>query len=162
MLKPEGILAWGQGMKFVPYLANWFGPHRVWSPLWTAHGLNFVPNVWVVQTQDRRPIEHPNNMIVRVNRRSFVPLKRLHPCLKPVEELAFLVKALTKPGQLALDCFSGLGSTLLAAALRRSLPATIRPGGDDQAGLLAGLLFPCGPATSSRGPCPPRHGKSRG
>jgi site-specific DNA-methyltransferase (adenine-specific) len=119
VLKPGGVLAWAQGLKFVPYLANWFGPHRVWSPLWTAHGLNFVPNVWVVQTQDQRPIEHPNNMIVRVERKSLVPMKKLHPCPKPVEELAFLVRALTKPGQLVLDCFCGVGTTLVAAELLR-------------------------------------------
>jgi site-specific DNA-methyltransferase (adenine-specific) len=119
VLKPGGVLAWGQGPKFILYFDNWFGPHRIWSPLWSAHGLNFVPNVWVVQTQDRRAIEHPNDMIVRVDRRSFAPLKKLHPCPKPVEEMAFMVKALTKPGQLALDCFCGIGSTLVAAELLR-------------------------------------------
>lgn len=115
VLKPAGVLAWGQGFKFIRRLADWFGPHRVWSPLCVAHGLNVIPNVWVVQTRERRPIEHPNDMIVRVDRNIFVPLKKLHPCPKPVEELEFMIRSLTELGQIVLDCFCGLGSTLLAA-----------------------------------------------
>ena len=115
VLRPGGVLAWGQGFKFIPHFDRWFGPHRVWSPLCTAHGLNVVPNAWVVQTKERRPIEHPNRMVVYVDRKLFVPLKKLHPCPKPVEELAFLIEALTKPGQIILDCFCGVGSTLVAA-----------------------------------------------
>jgi DNA modification methylase len=38
-----------------------------------------------------------------------------HPCPKPVEELLVVVEALTKPGDVILDCFCGLGSTLIAA-----------------------------------------------
>jgi site-specific DNA-methyltransferase (adenine-specific) len=115
VLKPGGVLAWGQGFKFVPYFDDWFRPHRIWSPIWWTHGLNFIPNSWVVQTKERQPVEHPNNMLVYVDRSQFVPLKKLHPCPKPVEEMALLIKALTKPGQVVLDCFCGLGSTLLAA-----------------------------------------------
>jgi hypothetical protein len=98
VLKPGGILAWCQGFKFLPYFDNWFGPHRVWSPICTAHGLNFTPNIWVVQTREQQPIDHPNDMLVRVDRQAFVPLKKLHPCPKPVEEMKFLIGALTKPG----------------------------------------------------------------
>ena len=115
VLKPGGVLAWAQGFKFIPYFDNWFGAHRVWSPLCTAHGLNFTPNTWVVQTKGRQTIDHPNNMIVRVDCKSFAPLKDLHPCPKHVEELAFMIEALTLPGQIVLDPFCGLGSTLLAA-----------------------------------------------
>jgi len=39
----------------------------------------------------------------------------LHPCVKPVEEMVFVIEVLTKPGQVVLDSFCGLGSTLLAA-----------------------------------------------
>ncbi len=99
VLKPAGILAWGQGFKFVRHLDDWFGPHRVWSPLCVAHGLNVFPNVWVVQSRKRQPIEHPNDMIVEVDRNLFVPLKKLHPCPQPVEELEFMVRCLTEPGQ---------------------------------------------------------------
>lgn len=115
VLRPGGILAWGQGFKSAPHFADWFGPHRVWSPLCRAHGLNFVPNTWVVQTTERQPVEHPNDMLVWVDRSEFVPLKKLHPCPKPLEEMRFLLGALTKPGQIVLDCFCGLGSTLVAA-----------------------------------------------
>ncbi len=117
VLKPGGVLAWCQGMKFVPYFDSWFGSHRIWSPLWTTHGLNYVPNVWVVQTKDRQPIEHPNHMIVRVDRKSFVPMKTLHPCPKPTEELLFMIEALTKPREIVLDCFCGIGSGLVASEL---------------------------------------------
>jgi site-specific DNA-methyltransferase (adenine-specific) len=115
VLKPGGVLAWAQGFKFVQHFNGWFGAHKVWSPICTAHGLNFRPNTWVVQTREERPIDNPNNMIVRVDRRSFVPLKALHPCPKPLEELAFMIDLLTQPGHIILDCFCGLGSTLLAA-----------------------------------------------
>jgi hypothetical protein len=72
VLKPGGVLAWCQGMKFTQHFDGWFGPHKIWSPLWTTHGLNYIPNVWVVQTKERQPIEHPNQMIVRVDRKQFV------------------------------------------------------------------------------------------
>lgn len=77
--------------------------------------MNFTPNTWVVQTKEQQPVEHPNNMLFRVDRDLFVPLKKLHPCPKPIEEMAFLIEALTKPGQIILDCFCGLGTTLVAA-----------------------------------------------
>jgi SAM-dependent methyltransferase len=115
VLRPGGILAWAQGFKFISHFDHWFGPHRIWSPICVAHGLNFNPNVWVVQTRERQPIEHPNNMIVAVDRKRLRPLKELHPCPKPVEEMAFLIEALTTPGDLVLDCFCGLGSTFVAA-----------------------------------------------
>ena len=115
VLRPGGVLAWAQGFKFIPHLDDWFGPHRVWSPICRRHGLNFNPNVWVVQTKERQAVEHPNNMIVAVDRKLLVPLKKLHPCPKPVEEMAFLIEALTKPGHVILDFFCGTGSTLVAA-----------------------------------------------
>jgi site-specific DNA-methyltransferase (adenine-specific) len=116
VLRPGGVLAWGQGFKFIPYFEVWFGPHRVWSPICGAHGLNFNPNAWVVQTSEGQPIEHPNNMVVSVDRNLLVPLKKLHPCPKPVEEMLFLIDTLTQPGEIILDCACGTGSTLVAAA----------------------------------------------
>jgi DNA modification methylase len=115
VLKPEGVLAWGQGFQFREHFEKWFGHHRVWSPLWRPNGLNFLPPMWVVQTKDRQPIEHPNDMLVKVERSTFVRLKKYHPCPKPVEELTFMVQSLTQPGQIVLDCCCGLGSTLVAA-----------------------------------------------
>jgi hypothetical protein len=55
-------------------------------------------------------------MLVRVDGQLFAPLKKRHPCQKAVEEMRFLIAALTKPGQVVLDCFCGLGSTLVAAS----------------------------------------------
>jgi DNA modification methylase len=46
-----------------------------------------------------------------------LPLMDEHPCIKPVEELAFIIKALTSPGDIVLDCCCGLGSTLVAAKM---------------------------------------------
>lgn len=115
VLKPDGILAWARGFKFVQYFDAWFGPNKVWSPICIEHGLNFTPNVWIVQTKEQRPIDHPNHMMVRVDRNAFVPLKELHPCPKPLEEVRFIIETLTQPGQIVLDPFCGLGSTLLAA-----------------------------------------------
>jgi hypothetical protein len=115
VLKPGGVMAWGQGFKFISHFEGWFGAHRVWSPLCWAHGPNVIPNTWVVQTKERQPIEHPNDMRVFVDRSVFLPLKKIHPCPKPIEEMVFMLKALTKTGQIVLDCFAGLGTTLIAA-----------------------------------------------
>jgi hypothetical protein len=68
----------------------------------------------VVQTQDRRPVPFPDkDSLVFYDRLG--PLKTRHPCPKPVEEMLWLVEALTRPGEIVLDCFCGLGATLLAA-----------------------------------------------
>ena len=39
----------------------------------------------------------------------------LHPCPKHPEEMVFMVKHLSQPGEIVLDCFAGIGSTLQAA-----------------------------------------------
>ncbi|MBM3740824.1 MAG: hypothetical protein FJW39_34190, partial [Acidobacteria bacterium] len=31
VLQPGGVLAWGQGAKFVPHFPRWFSNHRVWT-----------------------------------------------------------------------------------------------------------------------------------
>ena len=103
VLRPGGILAWGQGFRFAPHFISWFGAHQVWSPLCYSHGLNFIPITWVVQTKERQPIGQPNNMLVHVDRKPFVYLESLlHPCPKPMEEMKFMIHALTKPGQIIL------------------------------------------------------------
>jgi site-specific DNA-methyltransferase (adenine-specific) len=40
-----------------------------------------------------------------------------HPTVKPVELMRYLVRLVTPPGGLVLDCFAGSGSTLVAAKL---------------------------------------------
>ncbi len=117
VLRPGGVLAWGQGGKFVRHFPRWFGGHRVWTLTRFADtALIAVGNIWIVQTKDQQPVQFPHwDSLVMCNRTAYLPLRRLHPCPKPVEELVFMISALTKPGQIILDCFCGLGSTLVAA-----------------------------------------------
>jgi DNA modification methylase len=71
-------------------------------------------HAWVVQTKERQPVEFPHrDSLVMFD--TLGPLRTVHPCIKPPEEPAFLIEALTEPGQIVLDCFCGLGSTLVAA-----------------------------------------------
>jgi site-specific DNA-methyltransferase (adenine-specific) len=120
VLKPGGVLAWGQGGKFAPYFPKWFGTHRVWTVTRVTDTFCFGfagrDSVWIVQTREKQPIPFPNiDALVMCSRAKYVLLKKLHPCPKPVEELALLISSLTQPGQILLDCFCGSGSTLVAA-----------------------------------------------
>ena len=117
VLKPGGVLAWGQGGKFIRLFPQWFGGHRVWTLTRFADAaLIAVGNIWMVQTREQQPIEFPHrDSLVMCNRGAYLPLRKLHPCPKPVEEMTFMVENLTEPGQIVLDCCCGLGSTLIAA-----------------------------------------------
>ena len=115
VLKPGGILAWAQGAKFCHHFRRWFGDHRLWTlTRFRLQGMNATGHTWIVQTREQKPVEFPHrdSLVIFQN---IGPLRTLHPCIKPVEELAFLVESLTQPGQIILDCFCGLGSTLVAA-----------------------------------------------
>jgi DNA modification methylase len=113
VLKPGGVLAWGQGAKFAKHFGRWFGGHRIWT-ITRYTEQNATAHVWVVQTKDQQPIEFPQrDLLVFHEKLGF--LKKLHPCVKPVEELQFIVESLTQPNEILVDCFCGLGSTLLAA-----------------------------------------------
>lgn len=115
VLKPGVVLAWGQGVKFYNRFPFWFGGHRVWTRFLKG-GVLAVGNIWVVQNRERQPIEVPlRDTLVICNRAAQLELKELHPCPKPVEEMAQMIEALTKPGDILLDCFCGLGSTLCNA-----------------------------------------------
>lgn len=113
VLVPNGILAWSQSVKFTPYFQGWFGGHRQWTLLRMMRDSRYVSGqLWMVQTRERKPVPFPSNkdgVIIYDG-----PLPREHPCPKPVEEMTFLVSALTSPGQIVLDPFCGLGSTLIA------------------------------------------------
>jgi DNA modification methylase len=112
VLRPGGILAWAQGVKFAMHFRAWFGDHRVWTLMrYRTRGRYVSANVWVVQTREQQPIEFPHADAVIVYTAAG---SRKHPCPKPVEEMAFMVEALTEPGDIVLDCFCGLGSTLVA------------------------------------------------
>ncbi len=117
VLRPGGVLAWGQGAKFYPHFRRWFGDHRVWLlGRSMANASPPIGNVWVVQTREQQPIEFPHrDSLVVCDRNAYRPSRASHPCPKPVEELAFLIAALTKPAEIVLDCFCGIGSTLVAA-----------------------------------------------
>src|SRR5262249_32361801 len=117
VLKPGGTLAWAMGCKFRLRFPEWFGAHRIWSfSRFKKRGLNAFGHIWVVQTQDQRPIRFPDtdSLIIMDTPPK---LLSLHPCPKAVEEMTFMVDALTQPGQMVLDCFNGTGSTLVAAQL---------------------------------------------
>ena len=119
VLKPNGILAWGQGGKFVKHFPRWFGNHRVWTlTRFADKAMLAIGNIWVVQTKEQRPVEFPHqDSLVMCSRAAYLPLRKLHPCPKPVEELEFMIESLTQPGQIVLDCCCGLGSTLIAAKM---------------------------------------------
>lgn len=71
-------------------------------------------HVWVVQTQEQQPINFPaRDSLIKYDNPG--PLIKKHPCIKPPEDMAFLIESLTSPGDTILDCFCGLGSTLVAA-----------------------------------------------
>lgn len=115
VLRPGGILAWGQGAKFCQHFRDWFGGHRLWTlTRFRFNGMAASGHVWVVQTREQQPVEFPHrdSLVICDN---IGPLRKLHPCIKPPEEPAFIIESLTKPGQIVLDCFCGLGSTMLAA-----------------------------------------------
>jgi DNA modification methylase len=125
VLKPGGVLAWAQGAKFCEHFPAWFGGHRVWTlTRYRRRGRNATGHVWVVQTREQAPIEFPHRDSVVIFDTMFsatipdamtVRDRKLHPCVKPVQEMAFMIEALTQPGQIVLDCFCGLGSCLIAA-----------------------------------------------
>jgi DNA modification methylase len=115
VLKPGGISAWGQGIKFAGHFPAWFGPHGLW-PLARRgrRSRNWIScHLWVVQTKEQQPIPLPPHY--KLIEFDTLPPLTVHPCPKPTEEMTFLLEALTKPGQVVLDCFCGLGSTLVAA-----------------------------------------------
>ncbi len=115
VLRPGGVLAWAQGAKFCHHFPTWFGGHRTWTlTRFRPAGLTATGHVWVVQTREQQPVEFPHRDSL-VMYQNVGPLRKLHPCIKPPEELAFIIESLTQPGQIVLDCFCGLGSTLLAA-----------------------------------------------
>jgi hypothetical protein len=115
VLRPGGVLAWAQGPKFCEHFHAWFGGHRIWTLLrYRRNGKQISGHTWVVQTRDQQPIDFPpKDSLITCN--ALGSLTRKHPCIKPPEELAFMIEALTAPGQIVLDCFCGLGSTLVSA-----------------------------------------------
>jgi site-specific DNA-methyltransferase (adenine-specific) len=172
VLKPGGTFAWAMGYKFESWFSTWFGDYFTWALCrYQNRGLNVFAHFWVVQTREQEPIRFPaRHGHIRCD--TPAAIRRLHPCPKAVEEMELLVDALVPRGGVVLDCFAGIGATLLAAekrgrrwigcdispryckvvlwrmaALREGLP------GDDSTGTMK-AIGPC--ATTSR--MPPRPG----
>src|SRR5262249_24514254 len=126
VLKPGGVLAWGSSAKYAGkpddgkyngLNQQWAGPHTEWVLTRRCKpGCLQSSHLWLVQTKEQEPITVPNCGVIFHDRTPNMPEGyEPHPCPKPVEELLVVVEALTKPGDVILDCFCGLGSTLIAA-----------------------------------------------
>jgi site-specific DNA-methyltransferase (adenine-specific) len=114
ILRPDGVLAWAQSNMFVDHFQDWFGGHRVWVlGLYRRPLLRLTGKVWVVQNKVQEPVRMPDRDAVIEHRR----LPEGHPCPKSVEEMLWMVEALTTPGQVVVDPFCGLGATLLACQM---------------------------------------------
>jgi site-specific DNA-methyltransferase (adenine-specific) len=115
VLKPGRTLAWAMGCKFRDHFRDWFGGYRIWSfSRFKIRGMNAFAHIWMVQTREQTPIPFPDkDSLIIYN--TGPKLLKLHPCPKAVEEMSFLVENLTEANDIILDCFAGIGSTLVAA-----------------------------------------------
>jgi site-specific DNA-methyltransferase (adenine-specific) len=113
VLKPGGILAWSVGMKHSPEFNRWFGEHRIWSlaRYRRQNGRHAGGTCYLVQTREQKPIPFPSERDALITYNDF---RSPHPCPKPIEEMEFMVSALTRPGDVVGDFFCGSGTTLLA------------------------------------------------
>jgi len=103
------------GCKFRDHFPDWFGGYRIWSFTRFLHGgMNAFGHIWLVQTREQQPVPFPDKDSLIIMRTK-PELLNLHPCPKAVEEMVFLVEHLTQPDDIILDCFAGIGSTLVAA-----------------------------------------------
>jgi site-specific DNA-methyltransferase (adenine-specific) len=116
VLRLGGVLAWGTGCKHIPYYNEWFGPHRRWGfTRFFQGGMKTYGAVWVVQTKEQRPIDWPMGQDTDLTIPAMPWHYKLHPCPKSIEEMRFMVKHLSSPGDVVLDPFTGTGTTLVAA-----------------------------------------------
>ncbi len=111
VVKPGGVLALAQSINFKDHYQGWIGDHFEWV-IYRGTGQRYHPNVWLVQTREQRAVVRQT---AKVRSAPMGWFKHLHPCIKPVEEMLHVIQTLTRPGQLILDCFCGLGSGLLGA-----------------------------------------------
>ena len=123
VLKPGCPLAWSMGVRFSEYFPQWFGGNNGYRN-WALNrfvtegftGKSPFNSIWMVQTKEQTPINFPpENGDIHFARSDW---KKLHPCTKSDEEMDFMVRNLTKPGDIVLDYFCGIGSTLAAARRR--------------------------------------------
>jgi DNA modification methylase len=114
-LKPGGILAWSVSIRFLDYYTEWFGNHQVWTVTRYGRHCSSSGNIWIVQTRERKPVPLPSERVPVIRHETLGDLKKFHPCQKTVEEMLFMVESLTKPRDIVLDCFCGIGATLIAS-----------------------------------------------
>jgi site-specific DNA-methyltransferase (adenine-specific) len=126
VLKPGGILALSSSYKYSGKKGDgkyqglnteWIGPHTEWTLVRRCRNQVFCSaHLWLVQTREQEPVALPNVPVIYFDRLPQMPKGyKPHPCPKPTEELLVVVGTLTKPGDVVLDCYCGLGSTLVAA-----------------------------------------------
>jgi site-specific DNA-methyltransferase (adenine-specific) len=115
VIQPSGVIAFAMGYKFKPHFKEWFGGYRIWS--FARNNFNNIApfaHIWIVQTASQEPIRFPDaDSLIEFERRE--KWRKIHPNGKAYEEMEFMVRHLTKPGQIILDNFCGLGTTLVAA-----------------------------------------------
>ena len=114
VLKPGGVIAWAQGIKYLEFFPQWFGGHQIWALVRFGASRQASGHIWIAQTREQEGIRFPNKPGVIL----YAPmngLRELHPCPKTVEEMEWILDALTSPGQIVLDPFAGTGTTLVAA-----------------------------------------------
>jgi site-specific DNA-methyltransferase (adenine-specific) len=76
--------------------------------------LNVFGHIWIVQTREQEPVRFPDADSF-IEMRTSPKLLKVHPCPKAIPEMAFLVEHLSNPGDIVLDPFAGIGTSLLAA-----------------------------------------------
>jgi hypothetical protein len=89
VLKPGGVLAWSAFVKFYEHFAEWFGGHRVWALTRCGQARTVSGNIWVVQTKDQQPVPFPPDRDGVIFYKDLGRLRKLHPCVKAVEEMLF-------------------------------------------------------------------------
>jgi len=115
VLKPGGVLAWAMGYKHQKHFQEWFGDHRLWILNRSGRHLpSSRGELWVVQTREQVPVRFPD-----ADALFYLPFNvgsLLHPCPKPLVLCRFMVEHLTRPGDIILDCFCGIGGIPLGCA----------------------------------------------
>jgi phage N-6-adenine-methyltransferase len=125
VLRAGGALAWSTGAKFHfqgdhwSPRRDWFGDFRLWSLhlYHNARSVNTFGHSWVVQTAGQQPIPFPPDADGAIVTGPRSALSKAHPCSKSLAEMLFLVEHLSRPGEVILDIFCGIGTTLIAAKL---------------------------------------------
>ena len=127
VLRPGGVLAWGQGAKFCRHFGHWFGGHRVWTlTRFRLQGLAATGHVWIVQTKEQQAVEFPNrdSLVIFQN---VGPLRKLHPCIKPPEEPAFSHRVVDQAGPSCSRLLLRPGQHLACLPTTRQVMDRLRP-----------------------------------